>query len=211
MSPARKRPAAKAKRASAKNAPARSAAKKPASKRATAPPKSAAKKPARKRATAPRKPAAKKPASKRATTPRKPAAKKARAKKPLTRKDFERGYSFSAEVLDLGERAAKATGESLEYVLGFAAMMSSMEGSTIEESLREHIAWAGIEGDDIDEWAETKKCKCGRPMPYWDDRTAYPFKDSSWRFYEWTRKRCKCGFAPEEIIGVPDPPKTKKR
>jgi hypothetical protein len=200
MSPARKRPAAKAKRASAKKAQAKSAAKKPARKRATAPRKPDAKKPARKGATAPRKPAAKKAR-----------AKKARAKKPLTRKDFERGYSFSAEELDLGERASKATGESLEYVLGFAAMMSSMEGTTIEESLREHIAWAGIEEDDLDEWAEKEKCKCGRPMPYWDDRKAYPFRDGSWRFYEWTRRRCKCGFAPEEITGALEPPKTKKR
>jgi hypothetical protein len=114
-------------------------------------------------------------------------------------------------LLELAKEVAAGEGVSVNDVLARVRFMNRMEGTTLEEGLREAKGWIGIDGDDLDEWAEKETCKCGRPMPGWWDRKAYPSKVAAEREYLWVIRRCACGFAPEEITGKLEPPKTLKK
>jgi hypothetical protein len=155
---------------------------------------SAGTKPVRKKAKA-TKPATKTPARKRAVAPRKRAA----------------APRISAELMELAREVAAGEGVSVRDVIARVRFVTEMEGTTLEEGLREAKAWIGIDGDELDEWAEKETCKCGRPMPGWWNRKAYPSKDAATREYLWAIRRCECGFAPEEITGRLAPPKSMKK
>jgi hypothetical protein len=154
--------------------------------------------------------ASKKVAKKQASTSTLPVVEQ----KPRTvqgRKMMKEYPLLDPALIRIAEEAREWSGEKLVEIVGRAAFMCEMEGTTLEEALMEARAWAGIEGDDIDEWAEIERCKCGRRMPNWWNRKAYPYSNEGWRFYLWATKRCACGFAPEEIIGAPERPKARKR
>lgn len=179
-----KRSATKAAKKAVKPTPAKKVARK-----ASAGPKTTPKKATVKRL------ATKKAARKRAASPRK------RAVAPR----------ISAELMQLAKEVAAGEGVSVRDVIARVRFVTEMEGTTLEEGLREAKAWIGIDDDELQDWADKETCKCGRPMPGWWDRKAYPQKDAATREYLWVIRRCECGFAPEEITGKLEPPKSMKK
>ncbi|MGK2856287.1 MAG: hypothetical protein ACSLFQ_03670 [Thermoanaerobaculia bacterium] len=190
------------------------------------PAKKSVKQSAKKPATRPVKPLPVKKVARKAPAKPKPTAKKAVAKKVATKKSVSKKSArkpatsprkrpsiprISAALLELAKEVAAGEGVSVNDVLARVRFMNRMEGTTLEAGLREAKGWIGIDGDDLDEWAEKETCKCGRPMPGWWDRKAYPSKDPAEREYLWVIRRCACGFAPEEITGKLEPPKTRKK
>lgn len=200
--PTKKKPATKSGKQSAKKPATRPVKPLPVKKvarKASAKPKTTAKK------VAPKKAATRKSVAKK-SVPKKSARKPAAA--PRKRSSPPR---ISAALLELAKEVAAGEGVSVNDVLARVRFMNRMEGTTLEEGLREAKGWIGIDGDDLDEWAEKETCKCGRPMPGWWDRKAYPSKVAAEREYLWVIRRCACGFAPEEITGKLEPPNTLKK
>jgi len=160
------------------------------------------------------KPVAAKKVARKATAKPKPIARKATARKPAAKKPARKRTStprISAELMKLAREVAADEGVTVKDVIARVRFVTGMEGTTLEEGLREAKAWIGIEDDELQDWADKETCKCGRPMPGWWNRKAYPQKDAATREYLWVVRRCACGFAPEEITGKLEPPESMKK